>query len=75
MFCKIFLIKFEYKKFSEYSPKSLFKEIIKFILRLISMNSRTTCFIPKPLVLSEDFSKSIAWEGLLNICQPKAESK
>ena len=25
--------------------------------------------------MSENFSKSIVWEVLLNICQPKAESK
>ena len=65
-FFRLFLIKFEYKEFSEYSPKSLFKEISLFILRLISIDSRATCFIPKSLLMSEAFSKSILWEGLKN---------
>ena len=66
-FVRSFLIKFEYKGFSEYSQKSLFKEILLFVLRLISIDSRTTCFIPKSLLMSEDFSKGIVWEGLLNM--------
>jgi len=39
------------------------------------MDSRTTSFIPKALLICEDFSKSIVWEGLLSTCQPKAKSK
>ena len=46
-FVKSFLIKFVYKTFSEYSPTFLFKEILLLILSLISIASRTTCFMPR----------------------------
>ena len=71
-FVRSFLIKFEYKGFSEYFQKSLFKEILLFVLRLISIDSRTTCFVPKSLLMSEDFSKIIKkhfpWI-LLQVCK------
>ena len=44
-FVRSFLIKFEYKEFSEYSPKSLFKETLLFILRLRNKSFRNKLFI------------------------------
>ena len=58
-FVRSFLIRFVYKVFSEYYPKSLFKEILLLILSLISIASRTTCFMPRSLLIMADSSKSI----------------
>ena len=74
-FVRSFLINFVYKAFSEYSPKSLFKEILLLILSLISIAFRTTCFMPRSLLIMADFSKSILWLGFSKTWLLKAESK
>ena len=56
-FVRSYLIKFEYRAFSEYSPKSLFKEILLLILSLISITSRTTSLIPRQLLIRGASSK------------------
>ena len=74
-FVRSFLIKFLYKAFSEYSPKSLFKEILLLILSLISIASRTTSFMPRSLLIMADSSKSILWLDFSKTWLLKAESK
>ena len=64
-----------YRAFSEYSPKSLFKEILLLILSPISIASRTTCFMPRSLLIMADSSKSILWLEFSKTWLLKAESK
>ena len=64
-----------HKAFSEYSPKPLFKEILLLILSLISIASRTTCFMPRSLLIMADSSRSILWLEFSKTWLLKAESK
>ena len=64
-----------YRAFSEYALQFLFKEILLLILSLISMASRTTCFMPRSLLIMADPSKSISWLGFSKTWLLKAESK